>query len=106
MARSGMVDRYASAATFIDTILSGFATGSPRLILSMLSMPSITLPHTVYCLSRKPASSKQMKNWLLALLGFDERAIEQIPRTCGSALNSAGRVGSLEPPGPGAFGRP
>jgi hypothetical protein len=62
--------------------------GSPRLILSTLSMPSMTLPHTVYCLSRKEASSKQMKNWLLALSGEDERAIEHTPRTCGSALNS------------------
>ena len=38
----------ASAATFIETILSGFCTGSPRLILSTFSMPSITLPQTVY----------------------------------------------------------
>ena len=27
-------------------------------------MPAVTLPHTVYCLLRKEASSKQMKNWL------------------------------------------
>jgi len=32
-------------------------------------MPSITCPHTVYCRSRNVASSKQMKNWLLALSG-------------------------------------
>ncbi len=30
------------------TILSGFTTGSPRLIWSTFSMPSITLPQTVY----------------------------------------------------------
>ena len=39
-------------------------------------MPSITLPQTVYCLSRKRASSKQMKNWLLALFGLCARAID------------------------------
>jgi hypothetical protein len=38
----------ASAATFIETILSGSLTGSPRLILSMFSIPSVTLPQTVY----------------------------------------------------------
>jgi hypothetical protein len=53
---------FTSAATFSDLILSGFCTGSPRLILSTLSIPSMTLPHAVYCLSRKVASSKQMKN--------------------------------------------
>ena len=36
----------------------------PRLILSTFSMPDVTLSHTVYCLLRKDASSKQMKNWL------------------------------------------
>src|SRR4029079_18572311 len=87
---------FTSAATLSDLILSGFCTGSPRLILSTFSMPSITLPHTVYCLSRKLASSKQMKNWLLALLGFWARAIEHTPRTCGSALNSAGRLPYFE----------
>ena len=86
--------------------LVGVAHGSPRLILSTFSMPSITLPQTVYCLSRKRASSKQMKNWLLALLGFCERAIEQTPRTCGSALNSAGRFGYFEPPVPVPCGQP
>ena len=39
------------------------------LILSTFSMPSITRPHTVYCRSRKVASSKQMKNWLSARVG-------------------------------------
>ena len=33
-------------------------------------MPLSTSPQTVYWLSRKRASSKQMKNWLLALFGF------------------------------------
>ena len=37
----------------------------------------------------EPASSKQMKNWLLALSGSDVRAIDAVPRTCGSRLNSA-----------------
>ena len=56
----------ASAAIRALTILSGFCTGSPRLILSTFSMPSVTLPQTVYWLFRKEASSKQMKNWLSA----------------------------------------
>ena len=34
-------------------ILSGFAGGSPRLILSTNSMPETTSPNTVYCPSRK-----------------------------------------------------
>jgi hypothetical protein len=38
----------ASSAMRAVTILSGSFTGSPRLILSTLSMPSTTLPHTVY----------------------------------------------------------
>ena len=79
--------------------LVGLAGGSPLLILSTFSMPSMTLPQTVYCLSRNRASSKQMKNWLLAEFGFCERAIEQTPRTCGSALNSAGRFGMLRAAG-------
>src|SRR3546814_2372797 len=56
---------------------------------STCSMPSVTAPQTVYWPSRKRASSKQMKNWLSALFGFWARAIEQVPRTCGSSLNSA-----------------
>ena len=63
-------------------------------------MPLSTSPQTVYWLSRKRASSKQMKNWLLALLGSWVRAIEQTPRTCGSLLNSALRLGMSEPPVP------
>ena len=39
-------------------------------------MPSITWPHTVYWRSRKVASSKTMKNWLLALFGSLVRAID------------------------------
>jgi hypothetical protein len=36
----------------------------------------MTSPQTVYWPSRKVASSRQMKNWLLALLGSEVRAIE------------------------------
>src|SRR5690349_8275979 len=39
---------FASAATCILTIRSGSRTGSPRLILSISSMPEVTFPHTVY----------------------------------------------------------
>src|SRR5690606_20379892 len=38
----------ALAATVALVIRSGSRTGSPRLILSTFSMPSVTLPHTVY----------------------------------------------------------
>ena len=69
-------------------------------------MPSITSPHTVYWPSRKPQSSKQMKNWLLALFGLDERAIEAVPRTCGSPLNSAARSGLSDPLMPVPVGSP
>src|ERR1700738_3171512 len=79
----------ASSAMRALTILSGFCTGSPRLILSTFSMPDVTLPQTVYCLLRKDASSKQMKNWLSAESGLAARAIEVVPRTWGSLLNSA-----------------
>src|SRR3981189_3055483 len=37
----------ASAAMCALTILSGFCTGSPRLILLTFSLPSVTLPPTV-----------------------------------------------------------
>ena len=53
----------------METILSGLAGGSPRVILSTFSMPWLTRPHTVYWPSRKVASSKQMKNWLSAESG-------------------------------------
>ena len=43
-------------------ILSGLITGSPRLILSTFSMPSVTVPQTVYWPLRNGASAKQMKN--------------------------------------------
>src|ERR1700692_555436 len=78
----------ASAAMCSLTILSGFFTGSPRLILSTFSIPAVTLPQTVYWLLRNDASSKQMKNWLSPESGLAARAIEVVPRTCGSLLNS------------------
>src|SRR2546430_17243483 len=82
------------------TILSGFCTGSPRLILSTFSMPDVTLPQTVYWLLRNEALSKQMKNWLSAESGLAARAIEAVPRTCGSLLDPglsflAGTPGSV-----------
>src|SRR4051794_16096749 len=79
----------ASAAIRALMILSGSFTGSPRLILSTFSMPDVTLPHTVYWLLRKAALSKQMKNWLSPESGLAARAIDAVPRTCGSLLNSA-----------------
>src|ERR1043165_3930010 len=99
------VAQAASAAICALTILSGFCTGSPRLILSTFSMPAVTLPQTVYCLLRNEASSKQMKNWLSPESGLAARAIEVVPRTCGSLLNSA--LSFLpEPPVPVPCGHP
>ena len=43
---------------------------------------------------------------LFALFGFLERAIETMPRTCFSPLNSACRLGSSEPPAPVPVGSP
>src|SRR5690606_19328 len=88
------------------TILPGSRGGSPLGSASTYSMPLITSPQTVYCRSRKRASSKQMKNWLLALSGTCVRAIEQVPRTCGASLNSALRSGLSEPPIPVPVGSP
>src|SRR5882724_10176829 len=98
-------DYAASAAMCALTILSGFCTGSPRLILSTFSMPELTLPQTVYWPLRNDASSKQMKNWLSPELGSLARAIEVVPRTCGSLLNSALSFWP-EPPVPVPCGQP
>ena len=49
--------------------LAGARGGSPLGRASTCSMPSTTSPQTVYWSSRKRASSKQMKNWLLAEFG-------------------------------------
>jgi len=88
-------------------ILSGSTGGSPRLISSTNSMPFTTRPNKVYSPSRKIESSKQMKNWLLALSGFWERAMPTAPRVKDSlSLNSAGTSGSFEPPMPVPVGSP
>src|ERR1700733_12537356 len=51
------------------------------------------------------ASSKQMKNWLSPESGLAARAIDVVPRTCGSLLNSA--LSFLpEPPVPVPCGHP
>jgi len=86
--------------------LPGARGGSPLGSASTNSMPDVTSPHTVYWRSRKRASSKQMKNWLLALFGALVRAIEQTPRTCGTSLNSAFRSGRSLPPVPVPLGQP
>src|SRR5262249_19133497 len=70
----------ASAATCILMILSGLEGGSPGLILSTASMPSITWPQIVYLPSRNGAGAKSMKNWLLALSGSLDRAAPTVPR--------------------------
>ena len=57
-----------------------------------------------------------MKNWLLALfsalvllgvgIGRALARADTAPRTCGSQLNSAGTLGSVEPPVPSPLGSP
>ena len=47
-----------------------------------------------------------MKNCEFAESGLCARAIEQVPRTCGSALNSCLMFGYFEPPVPVPFGQP
>src|SRR5207302_5320996 len=61
-------------------------------IASTVSMPRTTSPNTVYCQSRLPQSSAQMKNWEPALLGSLPRAMDSVPRRWGRLLNSAGIV--------------
>ena len=107
-ARAGRSGGWGRSAQLIVAVVmeSGSRTGSPRLILSTFSMPDTTSPHTVYWRSRKPASSKQMKNCELAESGFCARAIEQVPRLWCSALNSCLRFGYFEPPVPVPWGQP
>ena len=56
------VSHLMSDATCTFTILSGSATGSPRLILSATSMPDTTSPTTVYFPFRNEPSANMMKN--------------------------------------------
>src|SRR5687768_11193653 len=92
---------YASASgvmrmVFTPTRLVGLLFSPPPLrvvgmspILPRTSSPFTTWPKAVYCLSRKRASARQMKNWLPAESGCCERAMERTPRTWGLSLNSA-----------------
>ncbi len=47
-----------------------------------------------------------MKNWLLAEFGALVRAIDAVPRLCGSFENSALRSGFFDPPLPVPVGSP
>ena len=76
---------------------------SPLLMLSTNSIPETTLPNTVYCLSKWGADSKQIKNWLLALFGLEDLAIESVPFSCGKSLNSDFRSGKSDEPVPALF---
>src|SRR5262249_16928079 len=101
----GSADHDASAAILAETMRSGSATGSPRLILSTFPMPSVTWPQPGHFPLRKGASAKQMKNWLSPESGDCARAIDTVPRRCGSLLNSA--LSFLpEPPVPVPWGQP
>ena len=62
---------------------------SPFLILSTNSIPSMTLPKTVYCLSKCGAASKQIKNWLFALSGSADLAADKTPLVWAISVNSA-----------------
>src|SRR3954453_4213724 len=79
------------------TILPGSSGGSPTGSASTCSMPLSTSPQTVYCRSRKGESLVTMKNWLLALFGSCERAIETAPRLCDASENSALIFGRSDP---------
>src|ERR1043165_3177167 len=74
-------------------------------ILSATSIPFVTCPNAVYCLSRKPASATQMKNCDDALFGSCARAMETTPRAWWMSLNSALMFLS-EPPVPQVAGEP
>src|SRR5262249_37397940 len=85
---------FMSAATCTLTIMSGFSTGSPFLILSTTFMPETTSPITVYWPFSPDASLYMMKNWLLAeLLSPPLRAMPTMPRLNGTCENSACRLG-------------
>src|SRR5215210_2132054 len=102
----GIARHCASFMSFMLTILSGLAGGSPRVIASTQSMPSVTAPTTVYCPLRKDPSANMMKNCELALFGSCDRAMPRVPRLKGSLENSAGMSGSFEPPMPVPVGSP
>ena len=76
-----------SQARIALTILPGSRGGSPLGSASISSMPSVTSPQTVYCPSRKRASSKQMKNCELAEFGL---------RWCAPSSRRRGRAARVE----------
>src|SRR5262249_6581177 len=76
---------FASAATCMRTMRSGLVTAplfasGPFLILSTASMPDTTSPITVYWPLRLGASANMMKNWELAEVGLEARAMPTLPR--------------------------
>jgi hypothetical protein len=60
-------------------------------------MPAVTFPRR-YIAYQESARRQQMKNCELAEFTSCARAMEQVLATCGSALNSALRLGYFEPP--------
>ena len=102
----GTIYEILSAPIDACTILSGVAGGSPRWMASTYCMPAITRPNAVYLPSSAKRGWKQMKNWLFALSSLWARAIDTVPRKCGTALNSALRSGSGDPPVPVPVGSP
>src|SRR6185437_13910953 len=102
---------FAAGAMRMVTILSGFSTAPllasvPALILSTASIPETTSPKAVSLPSRKPPSPNMMKNCEWAEFGSSVRAMPKMPRLKWVWLNSAGRLGSLEPPPPVPVGSP
>ena len=55
---------------------------------------------------KKRDSSSTIKNWLFALSGSDERAMDKTPLSCGTLENSATRFGLSEAPIPVPVGSP
>ena len=58
-------------------------------IASATSWPDVTFPNAVYCRSRCGVSATQMKNWLPAESGSEDRAMPSVPFLKLASLNSA-----------------
>src|SRR5207248_2693307 len=87
---SGFASRMTILSIVVGLFGRSFAPFGALTILSATSIPFVTFPKTVYCLSRKVESEVTMKNCDEALFGSFERAMETTPRTCEMLLNSAG----------------
>src|ERR1051326_327466 len=102
---SGFASRMTIFSIVVGLFGRSFAPRGALTILSATSIPFVTFPNTVYCLSRHGESEVTMKNCDEALFGSFERAMETMPRTCEMLLNSA-LIFLPEPPVPQVAGEP